>query len=74
MERKIKFKAKRLDSGEWIKGDLLHQGSGVFICNLDKNGMLIDTEVDPSTICRFTGLKDSKGVDIFDGDILVFFK
>lgn len=72
MERKIKFKAKRLNNGEWIEGDLLHQGSGVFICNLDENGMLIDTEVDPSTVCQFTGLRDSNEVDIFKGDILVF--
>ena len=28
----IKFKAKRLDNGEWIKGDLIHSTSYIGIC------------------------------------------
>ena len=29
--RNIKFKAKRLDNGEWVKGDLVHSTSYVCI-------------------------------------------
>ena len=68
MNRTIKFKAKRLDNGEWVKGNLRTSKSG--------NAMIIPIEysgtfpVDPYTICQFTGLKDSEGKKIWEGDIV----
>lgn len=32
MERKILFKAKRLDNGEWVEGDLYHNVRGFECC------------------------------------------
>jgi hypothetical protein len=62
----IKFKAKSLNSGKWIEGDLIRQSNGIYI-RRHKNLSVI---VDASTVCQFTGLKDCKGNEIWEGDIL----
>lgn len=63
----IKFKAKRLGNGEWVKGDLNHLVDGVYISN--DNGCNM-AQVDPSTVCQYTGLKDCEGNEIWEGDIV----
>lgn len=70
----IKFKAKRLDNGEWVEGYFYEENGNTYIIeNRQKESMLnrnVTCEVDPSTICQFTGLKDCDGTDIFEGDLL----
>nr|DAG47545.1 MAG TPA: YopX protein [Caudoviricetes sp.]DAQ05471.1 MAG TPA: YopX protein [Caudoviricetes sp.] len=64
----IKFKAKQLNSGKWFEGDLVRLGNRVCIGGDHiKDGI---TDVDPSTVCMFTGLKDCKGKEIFEHDLL----
>ena len=64
----IKFKAKQLNSGKWIEGDLVRLGNRVCIGGDHiKDGI---TDVDPSTVCQFTGLKDMNGVEVFENDIV----
>lgn len=66
--KNIKFKAKQLNSGKWFEGDLVRLGNRVCIGGDHiKDGI---TEVDPSTVCQFTGLKDSEGKEIWEGDIV----
>lgn len=62
----IKFKAKSLNSGNWIEGDLIRQSNGIYI-RRHKNLSVI---VDASTVCQFTGLKDCKGNEIWEGDMI----
>ena len=73
MERKILFKAKKLSDGKWVKGDLLHKGNKTYIYSPhinDKGFYVENEEVDPFTVCQFTGLKDEDGKDVWEHDIL----
>lgn len=73
----IKFKAKRLDNGEWVYGSLIRSTAGVkerayIVDNFSSMSDYSVIGVDSSTVCQFTGLKDCKGNEIWEHDLIHF--
>lgn len=70
----FKFKAKRLDNNTWVEGYFYVEcGNTYIIEDRQRESMLNRNEahqVDPSTVCQFTGEKDMNGDNIYVGDII----
>lgn len=63
----IKFKSKSILDGAWVQGDLVHKEDGKIV--ILRNGFNV-SEVDPSTVCQYTGLADCEGNEIWEHDLL----
>lgn len=70
----IKFKAKRLDNGKWVSGYYYEENGNTYIIEDRQKGSVLNRNeavlIEPSTVCMYTGLKDCKGNEVWEGDIL----
>lgn len=85
MENRYLFRAKRIDNGEWVTGNLIQnpffkgvrswisseQEDKTRLRSISRTQALWNSiEVDSSTICQCTGLKDKNGKLIWEDDVV----
>lgn len=73
MNDRYLFRAKRIDNDEWTYGYLYGIWERKYILWGMTNNVPDMTEVEPSTICQCTGLKDKNGKLIWENDIVAYY-
>ena len=73
MEDRYLFRGKGTDNREWAIGNLIHTFTGTpyIVTEYDHiMNFIAINEIDPTTICQCTGLKDKNSKPIWENDIV----
>jgi uncharacterized phage protein (TIGR01671 family) len=69
MSREIKFRGKNQYTGEWVYGHYFQLEGIHRIQKQEYKGAWY--EVNPETIGEFTGIRDRKGSEVYEGDLIM---
>lgn len=74
MENRFLCRGKRVDNGEWVEGFLMDENYINTPFNDNEVGGRFDdpVEIDESTLCQCTGLRDKNGKLIYENDIVAY--
>lgn len=65
--REIKFRGKKINGTDWLYYDLYEECTSEGVPSEFQQYI-----IDKNTISQFTNKKDSKGIEIYEGDIIEF--